>query len=102
MRRSSSWLQNGCLTAAPVRPYHFHFKLEVRSERRQADILIFNLLPFLICRCLEPPSIPLDGDLDIVEIGFLISVIETQRHGPLFHSPVNKAAGPSFRNSSKV
>jgi hypothetical protein len=35
------------LYRASIGPYHFHFKLKVRSERRQADILIFNLLPFL-------------------------------------------------------
>jgi hypothetical protein len=35
------------LYRASVGPYHFHFKLKVRSERRQADILVFNLLAFL-------------------------------------------------------
>src|SRR5215813_3849407 len=40
-------LYDSVLCGASIWPYHFHFKLKVRSERRQADILIFNFLPFL-------------------------------------------------------
>src|SRR5215475_3312895 len=32
---------------ASIWPHYFHFKLKIRSERRHADILIFNLLAFL-------------------------------------------------------
>src|SRR5262252_2591856 len=40
-------LYDSGLCRASIWPYHFHFKLKVRSERRQADILVFNLLAFL-------------------------------------------------------
>src|SRR5215468_9223446 len=40
-------LYDSSLYRASIWPQHFHFKLKVRSERRQADILIFNFLPFL-------------------------------------------------------
>src|SRR5262245_36431973 len=32
---------------ASIWPHYFHFKFKVRSERRNADILIFNVLAFL-------------------------------------------------------
>src|SRR5262245_54535335 len=32
---------------ASVRPYNFHFKLQIVFEQRQANILVFNLLAFL-------------------------------------------------------
>src|SRR5262245_30552806 len=67
--------------------------------RRQPTHLIISVV---IRRCLEMPSIPLDNDLDVIEICFLISVIETQLHSRLLHPAVNKAAGPSLRNSAKV
>src|SRR5262245_15204345 len=68
-------------------------------RRTLCPTVIMVYLCYLGVMCTQKP-----GFESVRRIGFVkfASVIKTQRRGQLFHSPVNIAAGPGFRNSAKV